>query len=444
MESDEHKRNHVHVRGSADRENIANLADRAEQVIQNARAAAMQPSSEKVLRRFTLKEATDLLGVHPTTLYELWEKDDLQLPKGEKTTGSRLFSLEEIHRIQEHLQLLPRQKYGIRRAVAVAIANFKGGVAKTFTSVCAAQYFSMHGYRTCLIDIDPQGSSTSTFGIDTSSVQDRHTVAAYYYGKEFLDRTDPELWTGTLKTAVQPTYWHGLDIVAANLMLYESEFALGMRQQTDSNFKFFSPLRDAIESIREDYDVIIIDTPPSLSFSTTAAIAAADGLVIPAPAAMLDLESGKAFLTLLSKMMEVMANYGFEKRFDFLKVLISKYQSDVSSQRRLAVWTQSIFGEYCLEEAMLSSKVIENLGPRFMTLYEARAEAYEKKKPDTSADGRSPPKISRAALKRALESVNAVNGLIEADVVRIYTALQSAADSPRSAESVPNAPGVAA
>jgi chromosome partitioning protein len=409
-----------HKRGSANQQDIANLAHMADRVIRNARAAAMLPHTQKVLRRrFTLTEACEILGVHPSTIYDLWENPELDLPKGEKTgSRNRLFTLEEIHKIQGFLKLKPQQKYCIRRALAIAISNFKGGVAKTFTAASLAQYFAMRGYRACAIDLDPQGSLTSTFGVNPADVPASQTVYPFYYGKDFLTKTGAaDLWTGTLKTAVQPTYWHGLDLIAANLELYEAEFALGIRRQANPNFQFFRPLIEGIETIRADYDVIIIDTPPSLSFSTTAAIAAADGLIIPAPASMLDLESCKAFLTLLHSMMEVMSSYDFHKHFDFLKVLISKYQADVSAQKRLAAWSQSIFGEWCLEEAMLSTKVVENLGPRFLTLYEAKAESYEKKKKDS--DSPPAPKISRAALKRALEACNAVNGLNETEVIRV-------------------------
>ena len=403
---------------------IENLLERATAVLDKARQSALRPDSSKVLRRFTLREVTDLLGIHPSVFYEM--KDVGDLPTGEKSGTKRLFTLEEIHRLQEHLQLLPRQRFNIDRAVVVTVANFKGGVAKTFTAVNFAQYLALRGYRTLVIDLDPQGSMSTTFGLNPArDVDDRQTVLPYFYGERQLKGTD-DGWTGTLRSAIQNTYWHGLDLVAANLHLYSGEFALGLRRDTDPDFQFHRPLVDAIDTVRGDYDVVVVDTPPSLSFSTTTAIYAAEGLVIPVPAAMIDMESCRAFFELLYEVLSaVQSRYKEEKEYEFLKVLISKYQTDVPSQQRLAVWIRSIFEDWCLVEPMVSSKVVENLGPKLLTLYEARSEQDVPRKGDESTRSKRPPRISRAALKRVLESANAVHAVLEADLIDVFRTRQA-------------------
>jgi chromosome partitioning protein len=383
---------------------LGELFDRANLVLDKARANALEPEKEKVLRRFTLKEATQLLGIHTDTFYELKQDPTANIPTGEKGARRRLFTLAEVHRIQEHLNLLPRQKFHIRQAVTLTVANFKGGVAKTFTAVSLAQYFAMRGYRTLAIDLDPQGSMTTTFGLNPATeVDDWQTILPYFYGRGIIER-EGHTWPESLRPAIQPTYWHGLDLVAANLNLYSGDFALGIRRDSEREFRFHRPLLDAIDTVRADYDIVIIDTPPSLSFSTSTAICAADGLLIPAPAAMMDFESARYFLKLTKEVLGAVRNsYNIIKEFEFLRVLITKFQPGVAVQQKLANWQRGIFDEFCLSEPMLLSNAVQNLGPTLQTLYEA-GPGYQG---------------SREALKRALESVNAVNGLIEQEVLAV-------------------------
>lgn len=162
-------------------EDLEELGRRATEVIEEARRISLAPDNKKKLRTFTMSEVCKLLELHPTAYYELIRTNPEF--EGSKVDRQRLFSLADIHRLQAHLKLLPRQRYGIERAIAMSVANFKGGVAKTFTAVTLAQYMAMRGYRTLVIDTDPQASMTSSFGINSSDVNDWNTILPYLYGK---------------------------------------------------------------------------------------------------------------------------------------------------------------------------------------------------------------------------------------------------------------------
>ncbi|MGO8778674.1 MAG: AAA family ATPase [Rhodomicrobium sp.] len=352
-------------------EDLLELAGRAHDVLESARAESLRPESKKTLRQFTMSEVCALLEIHFTKFYEaVADRPEFQ---GTKVKGKRLFTLAEIHTLQEHLKQLPRQKYGIERAMTISVANFKGGVAKTFTAVTLSQYLAMRGYRTLVIDTDPQASLTSCFGIDPSQVEDTQTILPYLYGRERVEAFGFE-WPASFRNSIQPTYWSRLDIVAANLTLYSGEFALGLRREeskgTDAPFHFHRPLHDAIESVRSEYDVIIIDNPPALSLSTTGAIFAADGLILPTGAETLDFESAEAFMQLAGEILQaVRKSFGDEKELELFRILITKFQGR-DAEKKIARRILSVFGDYCIQEPMVQSATVQKSASNWRTLYE--------------------------------------------------------------------------
>jgi chromosome partitioning protein len=166
-------------------------------------------------------------------------------------------------------------------------------------------------------------------------------------------------------------------------------------------------LHDAIEDVRGDYDVIIIDNPPALSLSTTGAIFAADGLILPTPAETLDFESARAFMALAAEMLKVIReSFGHEKRLEIFRILITRYAGR-AAELKIANRILEVFGDWCIQEPMVQSASVQKIGSDWKTLYEV--------------DPRGP---GRSVLKRALEAANTVNGLIEADIIDVFQVRQ--------------------
>ena len=396
----------------ADPEAISALSEKAGLVLERAREAALEPNLRKTLRRWTLTEVAELLGVTAKIVSARIEK--MNLPAGEREGKRRLFTLEEIHSIQESLGTLPRQRFRIAEPVVIAVANFKGGVGKTSTAIHLAQYFALKGYRTLAVDLDAQASLTSLFGLlPDSEVPEEHTANPMFYGPEL----GADTWTGTLASAIQPTYWPSLDLLAANLSLYGAEFALSKRQNSEEGFAFWSPLKQGLTTVADRYDVVVIDTPPSLSFVTTNAIYAADGLVIPVPPAMLDFASATHFFSLLKEVLDAIeTNEGRPKVYEFLSLLIAKYQHGNQVHQQLAAWVRGIFGDYTLPSPMLQTTVVQNIGPQLLSIYEVQ---------DYKGDSRT--------FRRALDATNAVSGEVEQQVVTVLNRRQAAAPPKASA-----------
>lgn len=144
-------------------------------------------------------------------------------------------------------------------AAIIAIANQKGGEGKTTTSINLAHGLTLHGKKTLLIDIDPQGNSSGIF-VDIDG----------------LDKTVAELFTkkNSVKEIIQHTRYKNLDILPAKISLAEVELST---LNVDAPYV----MRDALESVKNDYDAMVIDCPPSLSIFTINALGAANFVIIP-------------------------------------------------------------------------------------------------------------------------------------------------------------------
>ena len=369
----------------ANARDIVQLASQAGEILARAREAALAPGIKKTLRKFNLKEVAELLGLSPKTLVRAAQRQEI--PAGERVRGNRLlYTLEEIHEIQDRLGLKPWRDPATDKPMTIAVANFKGGVGKTSTSIHLGQHFALRGYRTLMIDLDAQASLTTLFGLLPDSEVDTTKTALPYLEGE----------TDTLADAIQPTYWHGLDLIAANLALYGAEFTLANRQKTEENFRFYQALKRGIATVSDHYDVIIIDTPPALSYITTNALYAADGIIVPVPPAMMDFASASLFFSLLGDIIGVIdQNEGGEKVFDFLGLLISKYEQGNFVHQTIHDWVRAAFQQRVLFHTMGSTAVLR-IGPEIQSAYEIGQYQGD-----------------RRTLARALEYLDGVNGEIE-------------------------------
>jgi chromosome partitioning protein len=368
---------------------IHSLADRSSLILREALAIALEPTQKKILRKWNRKDVAEMLGISVKTLDR--GIDEGKLPAGEQVgRGPRLFTLEQINEIRRELGLRPWRDPETDPPKVIAVANFKGGVSKTSVSVHLAQYAARKGLRTLLIDLDAQGSATTTFGLrPDADVASGQTLAPWLSGEALAE--DGE-WTGTLATAIQPTHWPGLDLIAANLRLYGAEFTLAARRLKEPEFLFYRVLADGIATIQDRYDVIVLDTPPSLSFLTSNALFAADGIVMPVPPAMMDFASSVSFFQLLADLIDTIDQIEVEpKQFDFLAILVSKYEPKNPAHVAIHDWLREAFSRRVLQHPMGQSAVVR-LGSDMKTAYEI--DRYEG---------------DRRTLVRALEFMDGVN-----------------------------------
>ena len=221
-------------------------------------------------------------------------------------------------------------------ALILAVVNQKGGVGKSTTSVNLAASLGAAGHKTLLVDLDPQGNATSGFGLN----KNQRELCIY----------NALLGDTKIDAIIEPVEVENVFVAPSTIQLAGAEIELV------SAFSRESKLKAILESVRPDFEFIIVDCPPSLGLLTINALTAADGLVIPIQCEYYALEG-------LSKLLDSVRSVKthLNPELEIFGVVMTMYDSRTRLAQQVVDEVRDFFGD----------KVFKTLIPRTVRLSEA-------------------------------------------------------------------------
>ena len=228
-------------------------------------------------------------------------------------------------------------------ARVISLVNQKGGVGKTTTSINLSAALGKLGKKTLLIDLDPQGNTSTGLGVNKSDIN----------GKSIY-----EVLTGVVKAkdAVIKTRFSNLSIMPATINLAGANVELVEKAQGNPSFKMNDQLRLIVDELRKSFDYILIDCPPSLELLTINALVASDSIIIPVQCEFFALEGITQLLNTV-----IMTQTKLNPRLQIEGVLLTMLDSRTNLGMEVVEEVRKFFGE----------KTFNTIIPRLIRLVEA-------------------------------------------------------------------------
>jgi chromosome partitioning protein len=357
------------------------IADAGSNFLQRVREAVNKPDQTKRARKFGIQETARLIGKSASSI-RLAEANDARFqalsPLDRDASGHRAYTLTRINEYRKLFGTERIRPYG-SKAIRCIVTNFKGGAGKTTTAIHLSQKCALEGWRVLVVDLDPQASSTLFFGL-IPDVDPADTI-----GDVLVDNPT------AIDSVIRQTYFAGVDLIPANLTLQNAELILANPNSNQSAELGINPidrLLHALNTVEEQYDVIVMDCGPNLGIMTLNAIRASTALLIPMQPMMADFASAVLYS---QTMASVLSQKKIAHPLEFLKVLVTRHSGSAEAKDTEAM-IRVAFKPHVLDSTMVHTVEVERATNDFGTIYDI-----------------DQPRGSTEAYKRALAAVDRVN-----------------------------------
>lgn len=355
------------------------------------KAVVFKPEDRKILDlTFGPTAAAELIGRTPEALAKA-EKEGRLAPPKQLGNGRRYYTLEDLTSIRTALNIHPGKEAG-EDAVIVAVQNFKGGVGKSTITKHFADFLALQGYSVLVIDCDPQASTTTMFDIQPETlIDDEQTLGNFLSPRSTFD---------DFPAAIRDTAWPTIRIVPSSLGLQDAEWDLTatLREGGQAVREGLQRLRIGIASVRQDYDVILLDPPPAMGFLGLNVMAAATGLLIPVPARQLDYLSTIHFMDTIAENIEILEEAGTPVDYGFIRIVCSAYSPSKPGEADMWKMMKATYASFLLNQPILASEEIKNATQAFRSIYESK------------------PSAAHSTYNRCRENLNAVFGEVLGEI----------------------------
>lgn len=391
-------------------EDLAALQAQSLKMQSYIRRQTFSPEHEKTLRRFSSWEVSELIfRINQSTFRgRLAQDPDLPCGEVEEDGRQRWFSLAEINELRRKLKinrssLMPRRP-SRKRAIRVAISNFKGGAGKSTVALHMAHAAALDGYRVLVIDFDPQATLTHSMGLHDVSEEltvwgviardlvhetDRMNAAprAAESGTALPQRRLPasvrDLGLGDLRASdfIRTTAWPTIDIVPSCANAAFVEFASAQYRHLNPDWSFFAAVSRWLDALPHDaYDIIVFDCPPAIGYQSMNAVFAADVLYIPSGPGYWEYDSTTSFIGQLAEALADLSA-GFDgtfpagkmrlpKAFLDIRFLMTRYEPGNELHRAMLEAFRKVFGDTVAKEPIEMTRAVEQSGRFLSSVYE--------------------------------------------------------------------------
>lgn len=342
------------------------LGARCDAILDAVRKASNPNEYRRLERRWNLVEVAGMVGRHPNRVADAIAalENEGAWPEWTEARSARYrYELRHIQALQRHYGTMPMRDRDTDEPMTLAVAAFKGGVGKTATALQLAEYLAIRGYQVLLVDMDSQASATSAFGyIPDLDIDPETTILPYLDGAQ-----------RSIRYAIRKTHFEGLDLVPGCLRLFDAEWGMAFLAGSDKRRveEVMGLVRDGILTVKDDYDVVIIDSPPSLGMISSNIMRAADALIVPTPPRTYDLSSMRQFMTLCE---EVTPHVRKGAGYLFVKVLPTKMNRRIDEQNLLDLMHAELSGSnrFPKSAVIMESADIGNAAQMYKTVLEVR------------------------------------------------------------------------